>query len=351
MKGILRSFLLPSLLGLLSFALGQAQTVPSAKERFLSEAPHKWAEYRTLGKRLQGSCLVSYRDRSAGAKVFSSVRYECKQNDVCALALTQDLGDTPKTRKGRLEVVNSRYAFRLERSAPDRPWILVGTSFHPEQGYGLSRLTPDVRVAGIFVDKALSFSSIHECLVDMIRDPDFVIKNVTAVVQEGQEGVRLEFSNRPKMTAPRKVKANEIPGGWNPVGGGWVLLDPAHYWVIRAYDVHTEWQDRSTGRMTATFSYKEGQNGLPILSRILGNYKGTTAQGSRAETEDNHEYNLTERPDVPESEFMLTAFGLPEPPEVPGRPRWYLWAAAMGVLCLILAVLFRTLGRRTAART
>lgn len=53
---------------------------------------------------------------------------------------------------------------------------------------------------------------------------------------------------------------------------------------------------------------------------------------------------------VPESEFMATAFGLPEPPgfEPPPTPL-YVWLLTIAGVCLAFYVGFRFLARRRAA--
>jgi len=64
------------------------------------------------------------------------------------------------------------------------------------------------------------------------------------------------------------------------------------------------------------------------------------------------EFNLKEA-DVPERDFTLSAFGLSEPGGVQRPTRWYLWAAILGIGCLIVAALFfwRTRGTGRALPT
>src|SRR5262245_44501880 len=120
---------------LLVFLLATAVTSPAGarsdagedarwKERFLSEAPARWSEYRKRGERLQGSCTFVSVDRAAGGRRSPRSRYELRQAGPGALWMVQSLSGRGGT--GRLEAVNSRYAFRLERPTAESPWIIAG---------------------------------------------------------------------------------------------------------------------------------------------------------------------------------------------------------------------------------
>ena len=58
------------------------------------------------------------------------------------------------------------------------------------------------------------------------------------------------------------------------------------------------------------------------------------------QTENTYDFDFREG-EVPESDFTLSAFGLPEPKgmALPKSSRWYLWFIAGGVICLGVGVL------------
>ncbi len=324
-------------------ASDEGKTSPQA--RFREEAPRKWEEFRRRAQRLQGSYLSTSFDRAQGGKVFLRTRYECKQNERCALCSMQDL--VGGEREGRLECLNPRYGFRLYRAVSDSPWAVVGLDKDVKDGYGLSSLSPGVRVAGLIVEKPLSFSSMWECLLDMVRDPDFVIQRVSYAPHEGDDRIRVDFKYRPKMVPPR-TEWGDIQPGWNPLRGGWILLDPARYWVMHGFEVETEWQDQTTGTLTGTFMYQDGEGGFPILKRSQQLYKGIDKRGTRNETESVEEYELTEK-DIPDEEFTLSAFGLPEPSEGQRPTRWFIWIGLAGIAFVGLTMFLRRLSRRAVA--
>lgn len=307
--------------------------------RFMTEAPQKWAEYRKRGKRLQGSCLLIGKKVHDGRERTIRVRYEVKQNSTGASFLKQMLeGD--KTNYGIVTVVNSRYGFKLQRSKQESDWFVGGINLKLENGYKLDAFPPDL-FACDFVNRAFNFSllfSMSQSLPELIKDPDFSITKVSlSASRVGDELVRIEFSNHPHLVTGQQFKQNNIPNEWNDLTEGWVLLDPAHYWVFREYHVINEWQNHVTATTDAKFDYKIGRDGFPILTRIesQSNGRDTREQGSL-------EFDLTEQ-DVSDNQFTLSAYGFPEPKDVERRLPLYLWIALAGLFCLIAAALIRWL--------
>jgi hypothetical protein len=98
------------------------------------------------------------------------------------------------------------------------------------------------------------------------------------------------------------------------------------------------------------FDYKAGQMGFPVLTRIEFD-TGNSGEG-KMQIKVIREFQLMERDGIPESEFTLSAFGLPEPVELQGprsQTRWYLWAGVAGILCLALGAGLRWRAQRIAA--
>src|SRR5438128_1869080 len=250
-----------------SQAYAQSSNSDAWTKRFLNEAPRKWEEYRLQGRRIQGSCLMRHVDLVTG-KVLSEGRSECKQRDGCALEITEPLGEQKDA--ATVEAINTRYAFRLRRKGPDGPWVIVGLSLDVEHGYLLGLYSPTLSVRDLLIDKAFSFSSVRaECLLDTVKHPSLVIKSAVPVSRQDQQLIRLAFTSQPRVNPPRIEANKQMRPVWNPVAGGWVVLDPDRYWLLREFEAQTVWEDQSTGVMTGTLTYKDGENQLPILSRIV----------------------------------------------------------------------------------
>src|SRR5206468_1121677 len=120
------------------------------------------------------------------------------------------------------------------------------------------------------------------------------------------------------------------------------------YWAIREYEVTGVWPD-AKGTISGSFEVKDNRQGVPVLVRQVRRQKSLspTPQGP-VDHEYILEYDVSEKAKVPEREFTLTAFGLPEPDGAGRGSYLYLWVTFAGVICIVLAVLLRRRGRRVS---
>jgi hypothetical protein len=163
---------------------------------------------------------------------------------------------------------------------------------------------PGYRAASPFLHIGRQF------LPEMIREEHFHLKEVHPLRRGDEELARLEFDYRPARIEN------------NPERGGWAVLDPARYWIVREFEVEGEWPDLykdgkptflSKGTIAREVYSRESTAGWPIPVRSVYRQQGIGPTGPadlRATTE--HEWR--EQQDIPEAEFALTAFGIPEPP-------------------------------------
>lgn len=334
----------------------KAEELTELRDRLITEAPQKWEQYRARAKRLQGYWLVTNKVRFVEKEKLLSCRYEVKQNAVGASFVKQPLEDAKDP--GYLLALNSRYGFKLQRLKPENPWSVAGMNLNLEDGYKLSPWPPDW-LALHLANRPFNFTagfSIVNALPYLIKQPEFSVKEVTPVQKGGTELVRLEFTNLPHTVTRQNYKEQAIPDDWINVSGGWVLLDPAHYWVFREF--HVEFEDPGNHARTDVenrFEYKDGQNGLPILSKIEGHYTGhkggEMSPRTILEQRSTTEFDLAERDDVPESDFTLSAYGFPEPPSLQPKIPLFVWIALAGLLCLVGAMTIRWwLGRQRKSR-
>jgi hypothetical protein len=261
-------------------------------------------------------------------------RLEIKQRDGCAFFLRQTLKeDTDKDRTGSLRVVNPRYGFELRRATPSGAWVISNVTPDLSAGVPFSPPGEDVE---IWSTCPINFALVYTTLRVIPTASGFSLKRITPEVRDGREWAKVEFEYRSQGNP--KV----------PSITGWVLYDPDHYWVIRAFDLQLSWAgvEGGSGTMAAAYDYQDAGDGFPILKRIVRRFNlPEKAYG----TDDTYEFDLREA-DVPESDFTLSAFGFPEPISAQRPTRWYLWATLAGGICLGLAALLRWRARR-AART
>jgi hypothetical protein len=125
-----------------------------------------------------------------------------------------------------------------------------------------------------------------------------------------------------------------------------ILLDPNDHWCIREFTAGVPGVDRSTTIIT----YANRVEGLPVVQSLTYKHK-TFADGSAFEVNSN--VDKWERRWIPESEFTLSAFGLPEPKGIEWEKpsRRYLWIVAAALVALVLAFAFRHLAVRRKAGT
>jgi hypothetical protein len=320
------------------------QGVASWKDRLKNEAPVKWDEYLVAGKYLQGSCETTSVHVYAGKEVKETWRTDARQSERGAVVTVQPPSGV-RTR-GRTDAINSKYAFRLERKTADSPWFISELGLDVSKGYQLDIWSPDARIQLYFLAAALTFSGTQEYLPAMVKDADFSVEKTTQVQMAERELVRFDFRYRPKELPEREFKGRKF-GGWNPIRGGWVTLDPERYWVICDYEVSVEWQDQSTGIMAGALSYQKEDNGFPTLSTIERRYEGITKKGIATKRTDKEQFKLTHQK-MDEREFTLSAFGLPEPMGVSWtRPtRWWLWIALTAFGTFGLGVVVKIVKRR-----
>jgi hypothetical protein len=160
-------------------------------------------------------------------------------------------------------------------------------------------------------------------LPDLAKEPGFLLKRVSSVDADSNRLVRIEYDR-----VSHSMRND-------PARGGWVLLDPALYWVVKQYEVKAVWPD-GQGTISATLEYKTTDSGFPLATRVVRNHKAESQTGP-VDHEYVLDYDLNVQDKLPERDFTLSAFGLPEPAGAT-RSRLYLWIGGVGVLCVSVAL-------------
>jgi hypothetical protein len=316
-RAICRRLLLTGLLaGLVSYCPVNAQERSTLQKRFLAEAPQGWQHYLEFCRTLQGNSDGERRDNGKLTQRMHFQGKQCAGNRLDQVEIFQS-----DSYSGSVSGNNTRYHFELARKNPDKPWVVVGIKLQEEKA-------PPIPFAGLSLDKPGRF------LPDLITSSEFELLSVTPERQGNEELVRVTF-------AYAKEK--------DPLRGGWFLLDPQHDWVIRKGQCDLVVEPRTTILYTIHHEYKQGSQLHPIITKAA--YRSTAREEQRLvyEYEITTNFSFFEQDSVPEREFTLSAFDLPEPLEVkPTRTRWYLWAAGAGLTCLLAGAIVRRRRRRQA---
>jgi hypothetical protein len=238
---------------------------------------------------------------------------------------------------GTVRGENSQYVFELFRRAETKPWVIVKV-----EKFEQPRDAVHHRVG---VESLVLFTPGGPIgLPDVLQSKEFKPIDISQERpgSKPEELVRVTFRYSPdnKKVYPRD-------------GVVAVALDPLGDWVLRRAEVEIESHGKKRKGIWKSVlrrDYKPGPDGHPLLSG--GELRNTFQENGQVIDENRYlvEMDLKQRKSIPESEFTLSAYGLPEPYWARPEPRpWYLWFGIAGIVCLALGASAFWLKRRRAA--
>lgn len=292
---------------------------------WLPEAQRWWREYAHLIDKIPYVVDLSYRT-PFGEDVLRHTASRSGEGHFLRI-LEYIKTDNPHMRRDYVEeayVANPRYAFRLLKHKHRSPWIIaelytsrkdVSEFLKNEFGYGGPPRYTALRV-------------FNQSLPHVCESGAFQILSSHLESSQNRSRVRVHFEN--KAHDPEKS---------NVVQHGWVLLDPIRHWVITEYEVRLAYFDGVKTRRVCTIEYDTQSNIIPLPRRVKS--VDTTLSEPIQVKEELAEYRYQPGRDIPLSQYTLSAFGLPEPPEsLLSRPTpWWLYVGGAGLLLLIIAIL------------
>ena len=321
-------------------SLAQAQDDDQTlKERFLREAPARWAEYAELAKQVQGT--YSFRGSLSPVGVKVENRSTLKMNRNCKLiedsAERKVPGGKGDYQTLTLYALNPHYAFKLRRKNPTSPWYVTEVV-----DLRTDSLPPEIQHEfQVFERCVLELVSLGpDPLVELLGKPEFRVVRCRRVLQDGEELVAVDFDY------PHTADAQD-----SGIQGGTLVLDPRRFWCLRSYEVQFRSISAQGTRTYRVLELEEAKGGFPLPKRTTELIDILMNDGTKRKNESWRDCNLH----IPsrlssDEEFTLSAFGFPEPLGVSwSRPtRWYLWLSLAGVLCLAGGGVFYWLKRRAA---
>ncbi|MBI3463767.1 MAG: hypothetical protein HY000_12025 [Planctomycetes bacterium] len=304
----------------------------------MSEAPQRWQEYRHFSNRLQGDATWKLTVNGA-LRLHTS--YQVKQNDSGKLVVTQNSAyEDSKSLETQGEVLafNSLYSFSLQRHSETSPWFITGVV---KRGENARDRAPGYSEAIRWISGASLGLTNAKALDQLLKQPAFKVVAISEIIDGAAAAVRVEFDNGHHWDE----------GEFFPIQKGVLILDPQHFWCLRSAKLECIY---STGalvsRVNATYDVRG--KGLPIPKKVVDDATSEVeGQGTvRSVSEITYSFvNPTTLPD--DGEFTLSAFGFPEPEFAATGSQLYLWIGAVGVLCVVTAIVLRSLLRhRSPAR-
>jgi hypothetical protein len=307
--------------------------------RAAAGAEQGWQRLRAAMPRIQVDYTYSGRDIDDPAKRREATFRWRTKGDAFMLLEEQVAVDTLSTQPAvdRVGVNNNRYIFGLTRKPGTSEWVLEEASTDLSKLVNTAR--PERSQDTISLrDNARQWGHIRlpdgQRICDLLRHPAFTPQSV-ATVEGGL--VRIAFTRT--AVDPRSQRS--------PTVSGWIELDPANDWCCRRSDLrieHKGWTDFVTQALEV-----QRVDGVVLLRQGHGEARSQSGEAVKHRHVWDWAYTYTFDDAVPDREFTLTAFGLPEPGGADGGGRWAsaAWLGGGAVACGLLGWWLR---RRAARR-
>ncbi|MBI2807077.1 MAG: hypothetical protein HYX68_19020 [Planctomycetes bacterium] len=172
----------------------------------------------------------------------------------------------------------------------------------------------------------------------MITEAGFKLEKVGELTRDGRKLAKIEFTYTPPKINVEVVNGRPVRRDMHmtKMRGGWMVLDPERNWSLQESSLDLVGGEKNT----CIVEYAKSDSGVFLPSRVFEKDNAVSVWEVTFS-------DLTIR-DIPEKEFTLTAYGLPEPMGVvwPSPTRWYLWITLAAVGAVVLGFVLRKLQRR-----
>ncbi|NQT15987.1 MAG: hypothetical protein HQ582_24745 [Planctomycetes bacterium] len=291
---------------------------PALRGRFLTGVAQTARKLEKLSFRAQ--CEYTSADKGVGASDEIDRRnYEMAIRGPYALetGLNKNRGTV------FVRVRNDSYAFGLERSAEGERTSLqfleqIGVDPSIDAGIAESEVIP----------RAMALAAYYlwtEPLSRVVESDSFSIKRVYGISSGSNELARVEFEYLVDDPV-RKIKQR--------FSDGFLVCDPAREWVLTEYGAtHYNFINEFTAALTTVLEHGDAIGEMPIATKITQRMKGMRSADDDYTSESVITLEITSR-DVPEEEFYLTHYGLPEPTFRRGWLGVWAWYLIAGIVCL-----------------
>lgn len=322
-------------------SLHTAANCSLAQESVFHEAVFKrWHEYEDFSRRIQATARRTVSGLEPGTTESYSISY--KQNRQGAMFRTNMRWGKPT-----LEfclIANPRYSAEIKRNAPDHSNTLLldykedPNAILPHAGQPLF----DV----LFGAVSPHFTYRHVRLSDVVLRPSFKVNRVSKEMRDGVELVRIDHSYVEDRPHPRAKMQSRRRGS--------IYFDPARCWCIRQIKESEEFINNGArdymAEVEIRYEITDHSSGFPIIKSktfVRTGYSDSRKKKIGGTETINYEIEFNE--EVPNDEFTLSAFGLPEPAgmEPVRKPiPLYVWILIAAGVCGVVALVFRHLARR-----
>src|SRR5579871_6474939 len=287
---------------------------------FDTEVIEKWKAYESFSHGLQGT---ERSERIANGEPRESI-LRIKQNRECALIIE------PYNRDPSLlscTLVNPHYRATITLSKSDPPNVVLQKYTPlPSDSENLSPFD----IVYMRASRHFYYAGATR-LRQAVSDPSFIVTKVAKEIQNGRELVRVDHSyNYVSRMGSRESHAR---------AHGTLWFDPSRYWCIHRSKTSTEIttgdERRAEIARELVCETIDHPSGFPILKSVTervntNNYKSN----KRLDVTTKSDYDLEVNDNVPDSDFTLSAFGLPERSANERVSKRHLWIFVAAGVCL-----------------
>lgn len=313
------------------------------RERLLARAAPAWDSYRSFVKCLQGSFRTTVVQATLNRSIRSRTDVRWSHTGASYVYAPElSPGETVAGAKWFAQVANSRYGFRLQRENGDQAWSM--TNLVPAaQVQHMRDFPPTWGIMHYCFEDAIHLAIEFDRLPDFCAAPGFLLHKLSEDVKDGDTLLRVDFSSSGGFVKDATIDGLPHRKGYQAIRGGHFFLDPKACYTIRAFELQCEEPNHPHFAVSGRIEYRRSANGFPILVKRVSESRDA---GGRVLGRDIREYDLREGPAPPESEFTLSAFGLPEPAQYPRPTPWYWYLAGGGGAALIAGAVLRRRWKR-----
>jgi hypothetical protein len=289
----------------------------SLEDRFLKEAPAKWLEYRQIVARHTEGNAKRFFETSRGEKDSLDVSFAIKIDGSASIAKVVSFENRHAE---KVEAFNAQYRFRLVAGRGGQ-WTIdrLRNGGHPVPADLIGRnprfpmlMGEDGTCAAAFRMPFLGQVFNSAWLPRLVQAPEFRLIRVSEL--KGESGLlRVDFRFDPKTPT----------GGGALVRSGTVVLDAKRYWLIREADTEAAFLEPSDplglthprGKLTIRNKIADAKTPVPYVSHQTLVASGEKdSEGRPWKFSFVTDVELRDVPNIDPRQFMLSAYGLPEPP-------------------------------------
>ncbi len=229
---------------------------------------------------------------------------------------------------------NPGYAFSLQRRKGATGYSI---SFLEERGLEARVEELINRTAEAGMSSILSGWTIAgERLDKLVESEEFQIKKIAEVNHEGTNLVRIDYQRR----------VEEVRVGMLSYGDCYIVCDPGKNWGIVEYAITSvDKNGKDLSRNEVHFVLKM-VNAVPVSTEVIYTYTNQMGEAPRIVAKGSGTNEILSS-DVPESDFLICAFGLPEPNFNHGFSSRFWYTTILAAVCLLGAWLIRKRKQRT----